>query len=245
MADVTEAYSRRAAEYTELLGSMDAVHAADRQLIDSWAEMVSGPVLDAGCGPGHWTKYIADRGIDVRGIDLVPAFIEHARATHPGIRFDVGSIDHLEEPDHFFGGVLSWYSTIHHHPSRIAEPIAEFARVLRPGGALVLGFFDGSAIEEFDHAVTLAYRWPASELQSILEAHGFEVLETYRRTGQGHRPLGAILCRRNVARAGSASGAQDRLGLDSVNLLVSPIDGSTAPRSVRSSHGLGRAFVDD
>jgi SAM-dependent methyltransferase len=200
MTDVTDAYSRRAAEYTDLLGSMDAVHASDRQLVDSWTEMVSGPVLDAGCGPGHWSKYIAGHEIDVWGLDLVPAFIEHARSTYPDIRFEVGSIDHLEQPDDFFGGVLSWYSTIHHHPSRIAVPIAEFARVLRPGGALVLGFFDGLAIEEFDHAVTLAYRWPASELQLILEAHGFEVLETYRRTGQGHRPLGAILCRQSVPR---------------------------------------------
>lgn len=200
MTDVTEAYSLRAAEYADLLGSMDAVHAADRSLIDSWTEMVNGPVLDAGCGPGHWTKYIADRGVDVRGIDLVPAFVEHARSSSPGVRFDFGSIDRLEQPDDYFGGVLSWFSTIHHHPSRIAVPIAEFARVLRPGGTLVIGFFDGSTIEEFDHAVTLAYRWPVTDLQSILEAHDFEIMETYRRTGQGHRPVGAILCRQSVGR---------------------------------------------
>ncbi|WP_308198836.1 class I SAM-dependent methyltransferase [Agromyces sp. C10] len=198
MTDVAQAYSRRAAEYTDRLGSMDAVHPADRQLIDSWAEMVSGPVLDAGCGPGHWTKHIADRSLDVCGIDIVPAFIEHARSTYPGIRFDLGSIDHLEAPDDHFGGVLSWYSTIHHHPSRISIPIGEFARVLRPGGALVLGFFDGSTTDEIDHAVAPAYRWPASALHEVLETNGFEVLETYRRTGRGHRPHGAILCQQNV-----------------------------------------------
>jgi hypothetical protein len=33
-----------------------------------------------------------------------------------------------------------------------------------------------------------------------LEAHGFEVLETYRRTGQAHRPHGAIVCQQSVAR---------------------------------------------
>lgn len=201
MAEITDAYARRAAEYIDVLGSMQAVHPSDRQLIDSWTEMVDGPMLDAGCGPGHWTNYTAGRGLDVRGIDLVPAFIEHARSTYPGIRFDLESIDHVEQPDDFFGGVLSWYSTIHHHPSRIAEPIAEFARVLRPGGVLVLGFFDGSAIEEFDHAVAPAYRWPASELEPILVAHCFEILETHRRTGQGHRPLGAILCRQPLRHA--------------------------------------------
>jgi SAM-dependent methyltransferase len=193
---VTDAYSRRASEYTDLLGSMGAVHASDRQLIDSWSDSATGRLLDAGCGPGHWTNYLARRGFDVRGIDLVPAFIEHARATYPDVRFDLASIDTIDESDDSFGGVLSWYSTIHHHPSRIPEPIAEFARVLRPGGVLVLGHFEGPSLEEFDHAVTPAYRWPASELQLVLEAHGFEVVETHRRTGQGHRPLGAVVCRR-------------------------------------------------
>jgi SAM-dependent methyltransferase len=159
---------------------------------------VTGPVLDAGCGPGHWANYIASRGLDVRGIDLVPTFIEHARSNYPDVRFGVGSIDEIDEPDNSLGGVLSWYSTIHHHPSRIAVPIAEFARVLRPGGGLVLGYFDGPAIDEFDHAVTRAYRWPATALQQVLEASGLEVMEVHRRTGQGYRPHGAIVCRRTA-----------------------------------------------
>ncbi|WP_382306026.1 class I SAM-dependent methyltransferase [Herbiconiux sp. UC225_62] len=196
MDDVTEAYSRRAAEYTDLLGSMSSVHASDRQLIDSWLETLTGPVLDAGCGPGHWTDHIASRGFAVRGIDRVPAFLEHARSSYPGVSFGLGSIDRIEEPDGSIGGVLSWYSTIHHPPARIAEPIGEFARVLRPGGGLVLGYFHGSAVERFDHAVAPAYRWPAGELEELLVTHGFEVLESHTRTGVGHRPLGAIVCRR-------------------------------------------------
>jgi trans-aconitate methyltransferase len=49
-------------------------------------------VLDAGCGPGHWTNHLAGRGLEVRGIDLVPAFIEHARTSYPDVAFDFGSI---------------------------------------------------------------------------------------------------------------------------------------------------------
>jgi SAM-dependent methyltransferase len=196
MTTVTDAYSDRAVEYTDLLGTMSAVHPSDRQLIDSWAGTVSGRALDAGCGPGHWTSYLKARGLDVYGIDLVPSFIEHARCTHPDATFQVGSIDHIPEHDSSLGGILSWYSTIHHEPSRIGVPIAEFARTMRAGGVLVLGYFDGTTIAPFDHAITRAYRWPAAELESILESHGLEVLETHRRTGQGHRPLGAIVARR-------------------------------------------------
>lgn len=151
MTNVADAYSRRAVEYSDLLGSMEAVHPSDRQLVDCWADGVTGRVVDAGCGPGHW------------------------------------------------GDILSWYSTIHHAPARIAVPIAEFARTLRPGGTLVLGHFAGSSIEAFDHAVARAFRWPASALQAILESNGFDVVETHSRTGPSHRPHGAIVCRRRIA----------------------------------------------
>ena len=190
---VTEAYSRRAAEYTQLLGSMGAVHASDRQLIDSWADTLAGPVLDAGCGPGHWTHHLAGRGLDVRGIDLVPAFVEHARQSYPDVPFRIGSIDAIEEADGALGGVLSWYSTIHHHPSRVAATFDEFARVLRPGGGLVVGFFDGPVLEAFDHAVTPAYRWPPEELERLLTARGFTVSEIRTRADQGQRSVGAIV----------------------------------------------------
>lgn len=198
MTRVDDAYSRRAAEYIDLLGSVDAMHPSDRQLIDSWSDMVEGRAIDAGCGPGHWTAHLARRGAEIHGIDLVPAFIEHARAEYPDVRFDVGSIDDLVDDDGSLGGVLSWFSTIHHHPSGIAVPLDEFARVLRPGGALLVGFFVGATVEEFDHAVAPAYRWPCADLESLLQAHGFDVLETHTRTGRGHRPVGAVLCRRSA-----------------------------------------------
>lgn len=198
MTETTTAYSARAAEYAAQLGSMSAVHPSDRQLVDTWAARVSGPVLDAGCGPGHWTNHLADLGLDVYGIDAVPAFVEHARSTYPGIRFDVGSIDHIDAPDGSLGGILSWFSTIHHAPSTISTPIAELARTLQPGGRLVLGYFDGTACEPFEHAVLRAYRWPAEDLHVLLDAAGFDVVETHRRTTRGQRPVGAVVCERRA-----------------------------------------------
>lgn len=197
----TAAYSARAAEYTDLLGSMSAVHQSDRQIIESWAARVEGDVLDAGCGPGHWTNHLNELGLNTRGIDLVPSFINHARSTYPGIRFDVGSIEHIDTADGSLAGVLSWFSTIHHEPGTITAPLSEFARVLRPGGQLALGFFSGTAIEPFDHAVTRAYRWPTEILSDLLQTAGFDVSETYLREAPGHRPVGTVICvRRGVER---------------------------------------------
>lgn len=186
------AYASRADEYIDLLGSMDAVHPVDRRVVEVWADTVEGIVLDAGCGPGHWTAHLADRGLDARGVDLVPRFVAHARAQHPGIRFDLGSIDALADADGAFGGILSWFSTIHHDPVAIEVPLREFARVLRPEGRLLLGFFVADTVEPFDHAVVRAYRWAVDELSLRMHAAGFDVVELHTRETTGERPVGAL-----------------------------------------------------
>lgn len=194
------AYTARAVEYAEVLGSMAAVHPSDRDLVETWARTVSGRVLDAGCGPGQWAGHLASLGIEVRGIDLVPEFVDLARRSFPGVAFDRGDIDDLDEPDASYGGVLSWFSTIHHAPEAIAAPLGEFRRVLRPGGLLALGFFTGPAVEPFEHAVTRAYRWPVAPLRTQLDAAGFDVIEVHVREGPGARPVGAIIAERRTDR---------------------------------------------
>ncbi|UWD79978.1 class I SAM-dependent methyltransferase [Curtobacterium flaccumfaciens] len=190
---VTAAYSARADEYAALLGSMDAVHPDDRALVDAWAAGQSGALVDAGCGPGHWTAHLARQGHRVSGIDAAPEFVEHARRTHgASVDFRVGSLDALPLADGSVDGVLAWYSVIHHEPSRIGGPLDEFRRVLTPGGGLLLGFFEGAAVEAFDHAVITAYRWPVVSLAALLDEAGFDVVDVHTRTDPGHRPHGAI-----------------------------------------------------
>lgn len=193
--DVGAAYSRRAAEYVDLLGSMSTVHPSDLQLVTTWADQVDGPVLDAGCGPGHWSGYLAGMGIEVSGVDQVPEFVEHARTTYASASFEVGSLDALSAPASTFAGALAWYSLIHHHPDSIQQPLSEIARVLRPGGQFLIGFFTGAAVEPFDHSIVTAYRWPPEALADALRPAGFVVLETHTRTGAQPkpRPHGAIL----------------------------------------------------
>ncbi|MDF2443234.1 MAG: hypothetical protein JWR01_1437, partial [Subtercola sp.] len=53
--------------------------------------------------------------------------------------------------------------------------VDEFARVLRPGGQLLVGFFLGADVAPFDHAIVTAYRWPADLLADELRVSGFDV----------------------------------------------------------------------
>ena len=131
---VQAAYSLRAADYTALFGSIEAAHPADRRFVSEWAASLAGPVLDAGCGPGHWTKYLADLGLDVEGIDLVPAFISYAKVQFPEIPFRVASARDIGVADGSLGGILAWYSLIHLEPDDVPGVLTEMARCVRPGG---------------------------------------------------------------------------------------------------------------
>ncbi|MFE1664941.1 class I SAM-dependent methyltransferase [Microbacterium sp. P02] len=192
---VASAYADRAGEYVAKLGAISSAHPSDLQLITSWASRIDGPILDAGCGPGHWTAHLVQQGHDVRGVDQVPEFIDHARHTYPGVPFTVGSFDRLPDADGSVDGILAWYSLIHHDPSAVRATLEEFGRMLRPGGALLIGFFIGPLVEPFDHAVITAYRWPPEALANELSAAGFHVIETHTRTGRHPkpRPHGAIV----------------------------------------------------
>ncbi|KQR17417.1 class I SAM-dependent methyltransferase [Cellulomonas sp. Leaf334] len=104
---------------------------------------VGGPVVDAGCGPGHVTARLRDLGLDVVGIDLSPEMVRLARRDHPGLRFEVGSMTALDVPDGSVGGVLAWYSIVHVPDEDLPTVAAALHRVLRPGGVTMLGFHLG------------------------------------------------------------------------------------------------------
>lgn len=143
---------------------MSAVHAEDRALVEAWADATPGPLLDAGCGPGHWTAHLHRRGHLVTGIEPVPRFVALARAAVPEVDFRRATMESTGLPDGGVGGVLSWYSLVHHEPIEVPAVLAEVHRILAPGGSLLVGFFEGPTLEPFDHAVTTAYRWPVERM---------------------------------------------------------------------------------
>lgn len=195
---VREAYAARAAEYTRLFGDIEAAAAQDRELLLAWAQDIDGQIVDVGCGPGQWTSYLHENGLDIRGVDPVPEFIDDARQRFPGVDYRIGHASHLLVADGSLGGVLAWYSLIHTDPDRIGVILAELARCIRPGGGLLIGFFAGAELAPFDHAVTTAYFWPVDLLASRIERAGFAVTDARTRTDPGTRPQGAILARRGA-----------------------------------------------
>ncbi|UBH05001.1 methyltransferase [Leucobacter sp. Psy1] len=189
---VREAYESRAIEYTKALGTIETMSPVDLAAIERWSRGIGGRIVDAGCGPGHWTAHLRNLGADIEGIDMVPAFIEGARRCFPGTTFRLGKLDALPVQAASLAGILAWYSVIHVSPELLPATIQEFVRCLEPGGSLLLGFFEGPQVESFDHAITTAYFWPVNELSRFLVGAGFEVIDVQMRTDPGVRPHAVI-----------------------------------------------------
>ena len=95
-----------------------------------------GRALDAACGTGRHTKYLAARGHAVVGVDVTPAMLERARAAVPGADFRVGDLSALPLPDASVDLALCALALT--HCPRLERPVAELARVVRPGGTVIL-----------------------------------------------------------------------------------------------------------
>ena len=86
-------------------------------------------VLEVGCGQGHLTRRLADRGIDITGVDANPKASEIAGTDR--VRYMKG--EDLEFDDESFDVVLSVHALEHIPP--LDQAISEMARVLKPGGS--------------------------------------------------------------------------------------------------------------
>lgn len=116
--------------------------AIEQRLIpDMMGQLAGARILDAGCGDGALVCALASRGAEATGVDPDPAMLAAARsrAAIAGDRatFIEGRVERLPFPDASFDVVAS--ITVLCFVPDAAGAVREMARVLRPGGRLVLG----------------------------------------------------------------------------------------------------------
>ena len=98
-----------------------------------------GDVLDAGAGDGATAQLIAPRARSVTCVDVSETLIDAARvrlAGHPNAKAEIGDLVELPFADASFDQVLAL--NVLTHLRAPARALGELARVLRPGGRLVL-----------------------------------------------------------------------------------------------------------
>jgi trans-aconitate methyltransferase len=157
-------------------------------LVDLLAPQPGESILDVGCGTGHLTAQIAQRGAAVVGIDSSAAMVERARAAYPQLDFRLADATDLRF-ERAFDAVFS-NAALHWIP-RASQPLVgrSIARSLRDGGRLVAELGGKGNVERIVRAleatiVAMGYHLPAdpwcfpgvAEYAALLEEAGLEVV---------------------------------------------------------------------
>ena len=142
-------------------------------------------VLDVGCGTGTLAMEVASRvgragriaGVDPGTEQIARARSKAARRNVP-IEFQIGVIEHLAFPDQTFDVVLSTLM-MHHLPGGLKrQGLAEIARVLKPGGRLVIADFKRKQERQGQAARFHAGGSSMQDLVALVKDAGFSEVET-------------------------------------------------------------------
>lgn len=128
---------RRVYSRSRLLGSLQ------RQALDDLDLRGDDRLLDVACGAGKLVRAVAPRVERAVGVDLSPGMIEDARRQSGDadaadrIEFAVAPSDRLPFGDGEFTAIVT--TTAFHHFPAPAASAGEMARVLAPGGRILIG----------------------------------------------------------------------------------------------------------
>jgi ubiquinone/menaquinone biosynthesis C-methylase UbiE len=129
------AYEQQAVGYDAEAGG--GLFAADEPVVtECLSDRAPGVALDAACGTGRFAEFLARRGHRVIGVDSSPHMLAHARRRVPDGEFHVAELDQLPLADDSVDVIVCALALV--HVPRLQPALAEFARVLRPGGDLVI-----------------------------------------------------------------------------------------------------------
>jgi ubiquinone/menaquinone biosynthesis C-methylase UbiE len=178
-----QAYNLAAQKYHELFHNEMNEKEYDRNLLDSFATRFNKDsfLCDAGCGPsGHIGRYLFNKGIKVVGVDISEKCVELARANNPDMKFECADIGNMPFDDNSFDGLISYYSIINSPKIYIGRLFAEFRRLLKMEGYLLMAVKAGSTEGFIDELLGIKTKifftlFTQEEITSFFNDSGFVI----------------------------------------------------------------------
>jgi SAM-dependent methyltransferase len=169
--------------YNAIAAQWDAARVAfygrEREYVDALLDglPVSSNILDLGCGTGRpIAEYILSKGHRVTGVDQAEALLALARARFPNDTWIASSIEAFV-PSERFAAIVCWDAMFHIDRSEHEALFARFARILLPGGRLMVtvGGSEHPAFTDTMYGQTFFYdSHPPATVLEILARSGFE-----------------------------------------------------------------------
>ena len=149
-----------------------------RTIIDKFAELVKGQVLDIGSGPGRDGIILQEKDLEVTCLDASETMV--ALSQSRGLKSIVGDFLALPFPDATFDGVWAYTALLHVPKTEVGKAFYEITRVLKTGGILGLGLIEGDTESYRESSGVDKPRWfsyyQKDEIQKLLEEYGFTIL---------------------------------------------------------------------
>ena len=117
--------------YNRIGNNYNTTRVSDKSIINN----PEGTYLDIGCGTGNYTIAIADKGLNMYGIDPSEKMITTATQRSNQINWLLGSAESIHIDDNFFDGLFGTLTL--HHWQNLETAFQKLFRVLKPGGKLV------------------------------------------------------------------------------------------------------------
>lgn len=174
---VIHTYDRIAKNYVTAYQSMDE---PDWQHWEKFiADLQGKRVLDMGCGTGDASRYMAEKGLNVVGIDLSEEMLSIARKQPASIEWVKGDICACPFGDAEFDGIILSYTLNHLNERMFHKVMAEVERLLKPRGKILLVYHVGVGEivmpEPLDSDLSIYYHfWNRKSLETYFKDYNLE-----------------------------------------------------------------------
>ncbi len=157
--------------------------------IDKFLSLVNGKdILDIGCAMGSFTKYVADKGYNIEGIDFSPKMIEIANKKVENAKFYIMDMTNIKL-NKKYDGIMIINSTIHIEKKNMIKTFKGFKEALKNDGIIFIILQEGKGEKYVDEPLDSSIKefvnfYETDEIKEVFEKCnlkiiGMEVIKEY------------------------------------------------------------------